>query len=330
MRYFVTGATGFVGGRVASQLLDSGHSVITLARNPAKAADLAAQGAEVFQGDITDRSSLIKPMTGVDGVFHIAGWYKLGERSSADGVKINIEGTRNVLETMRDLGIPKGVYTSTLAINSDTRGQEVDETYRFTGTHLSEYDRTKAVAHTDVAEPLIEAGLPLVIVQPGLIYGPGDTSVSGDTIRQYLRRKLPAIPKGAAYSWAHVDDIARGHLLALDKGTPGESYIIAGPSHTLEEALTIAQGITGVPVPKIRVPASLLRGAAAMSGLIERVVPLPRDYSSEFLRVSAGVTYLGTNAKARRELGYAPRTLEQGFRETLPAEMRALGLTHLT
>src|SRR5579883_1075660 len=187
MKYFVTGATGFVGGRVVRQLIEAGHQVVAVVRTPAKAKDLRALGVDVQQGDVTDRESMREPMRGTDGVFHIAGWYKVGVKDKSEGEKINIQGTRNVLELMQELGIRKGVYTSTLAVNSDTHGKLVDETYHYTGPHLSEYDRTKWVAHYEVADPLIAQGLPLVIVQPGVIYGPGDTSSVHTTFVQYLQ-----------------------------------------------------------------------------------------------------------------------------------------------
>ena len=244
MKYFVTGATGFVGGRVARMLAEAGHSVVALARTPAKARDLSVLGIQVVPGDVTDQASMREPMRGADGVYHIAGWYKLGVNDAREAEAINVQGTRNVLELMRELGIPRGVYTSTLAVYSDTHGPEVDESYRFAGTHLSLYDRTKAEAH-QLAEQLIAAGLPLVIVQPGLIYGPGDTSSVRTTLLQYLQRKLPVVPKRTAYSWAHVDDIARAHLLAMQLGRPGQSYHICGSSHTLVEALALAERITG-------------------------------------------------------------------------------------
>ena len=110
----------------------------------------------------------------------------------------------NVLELMQELGIGRGVYTSTLAVNSDTHGKQVDESYRFSGKHLSEYDRTKAEAHV-VAEQFVAKGLPLVVLMPGVIYGPGDTSSVRTTLIQYLQRKLPVIPQRTAYSWAHVE-----------------------------------------------------------------------------------------------------------------------------
>jgi nucleoside-diphosphate-sugar epimerase len=323
-RYFVTGATGFIGGRLARQLAGRGHQVIALARRPDKAGELAATGVSLVQGDVTEPESLRKPMAGADGVFHVAGWYQIGARDTTLAQRINIDGTRNVLEMMRDLRVPKGVYTSTVAVFGDTAGQLVDETYYKEGPWLSEYDRTKWIAHYEVADPLIRQGLPLVIVQPGLVYGPGDAGPSGKTLRSYLRRRLPIIPRGSAYCWGHVDDMARAHIDAMERGKVGESYIIAGPPHTLREALTLAERITGVPAPRIQPSPALLKYAAALMRVVERSVPLPSMFSSEYLRVSAGVTYLGSNAKARRELGIEVRPLETGLRETLAYELQRL------
>ena len=234
MRYFLTGATGFIGGAVARQLAGAGHKVVALVRDPAKAANLAALGAALHKGDITAKETLRRAMTGVEGVFHIAAWYKIGEGTLDEARTINVQGTRNVLELMRELNIPKGVYTSTLAVFSDTKGQLVDESYRHDGPWLSIYDRSKWEAHYEVALPMIQQGLPLVIVQPGLVYGPGDKSPVRETLVQYLQRKLPLVPRKTAFNWAHVEDTARGHLLAMEKGQPGESYILAGSAHTLE------------------------------------------------------------------------------------------------
>ncbi|HEX7778225.1 MAG TPA: NAD-dependent epimerase/dehydratase family protein, partial [Vicinamibacterales bacterium] len=263
--------------------------------------------------------------TGVDGVYHVAGWYKIGARDTSDAVRINIDGTRHVLELASELRIPRTVYTSTLAVNSDTRGRVVDESYRFSGRHLTVYDRTKADAHR-IAESFAARGLPVVIVQPGLIYGPGDTSSLRPTLVDYLRRKLPLVPKRTAFAWAHVDDIARGHMLAMEKGQPGRNYFICGPVHTLEEALDIARSITGIRPPRLRVGPSVLRAMAAGMAVVEKVVPLPPSYTSEGLRIVAGVTYLGSNARARNELGWRPRPLRDGLMETLRHEMRLLGM----
>ena len=325
MRYLVTGATGFLGGAVTRQLVAAGHQVIAVVRRPEQASELAALGVTLSQGDVTDKESMRAPMRGVDGVFHIAGWYKIGVRDTSPGERVNVRGTRNTLELMRELGIAKGVYTSTLAINSDTHGKLVDERYHYIGPHLSEYDRTKWEAHYNVAEPMIAAGAPLVIVLPGVIYGPGDTSSIHTTLTQYLQRRLPVVPGGAAYSWGYIDDIAHAHILAMEQGQVGESYIVAGPPYTLAEALAIAQRYTGIPVPP-QAPPALLRAAASAVGAMQRVIPVPDQYSAETLRVAAGVTYLGTSARAQAEWGYSPRPLEEGLPPTLRYEMRKLGM----
>lgn len=325
MRYFITGATGFVGGRVAQMLVNDGHQVVAVVRTPAKATDLAKLGIEIHQGDVTDKASMRIPMTGVDGVFHIAGWYKIGARDKSDGVKVNIEGTRNVLELMQELQIAKGVYTSTLAINSDTHGRQVNEKYHFDGHHLTEYDRTKAEAHK-IADAFIANGLPLVILMPGMIYGPGDTSSARTTFVEYLQRKLPMIPQQTAFSAAHVDDIARAHITAMEKGKPGETYIIAGPTHTLVDIIQTAQEITGIPAPR-SAPPWIFGGLSSVMGLAERFTELPETYRSEYLRVAAGTTYIGDASKAKRELGYNPRSLKEGLTETLQHEMRLLGIS---
>jgi nucleoside-diphosphate-sugar epimerase len=225
---------------------------------------------------------------------------------------VNVAGTRHVLELMRDLGIPRGVYTSTLAVNSDTRGQVVDEDYRYTSRHLSLYDETKAEAHR-CAQDFIAEGLPLVIVQPGLIYGPGDTSSVGTMLRRYLQRKLPVVPKESAFCWAHVDDEARGHLLAMERGQPGRNYFLAGPVYTIVAALKVAESITGIPAPRFLMPRGVMKATASLMSLVDWWLPLPPEYTAEGLRVAGGVTYLGTAVRAERELGWTPRPLREGL-----------------
>lgn len=327
MKFLVSGGTGFLGSHLIRQLREAGHEVTTLVRGrstmPA-VARLVTLGCKLAAGNVTNRALLQKAMTGVDGVFHVAGWYKLGARDDKEAVETNVEGTRNVLETMRELAVPRGVFTSTLAVNSDTRGQVVDETYRYRGKHLTIYDRTKWQAHYEVALPLIEQGLPLTIVMPGVIYGPGDQSLIRDTFIRFLQRKLAAIPRRTAYCWSHVDDIAAGHIAAMLQGQPGESYMLAGPGHTIEHALNLASEITGIALPRRRVAPWMMKTAAAVTSLLKPLIPLPKDLDPEVLRASGGATYLGNDAKARSQLEFAPRPLEVGLRETLEYEQRLL------
>jgi len=329
VRYLVTGASGFLGGVLARQLRDAGHEVVALVRQPAAAAKLPGIGVDVRQGDITDRESVRRAMAGVDGVFHAAAWFKVrqsgltrGARPAAGGpaeareaYRVNVEGTRVVLEAMRDLRIPKGVYTSTIAVHGDTKGRIVDEAERPDRPTTSVYDETKWRAHYEVAEPLIAAGLPLVILQPGVVYGVGDRGPVRGAVDAYLERRLPIVVASTAYSWGHVEDTVTGHRLAMERGRPGESYILAGPAHTFVEALRIAETITGIPVPRIVIPGALVAAIAAIT-------------RTEALRV-VGATYLGSSEKARRELGFQARSLRDGFAEVLPAhlaDLRARGL----
>jgi len=323
MKYFLTGATGFVGGALAKKLCEAGHEVHASVRTPDKAKELQDLGVKVFKGDVTNKESMREPMSGVDGVFHVAGWYKIGTKDKSDGERVNIQGTRNVLELMHELKIPKGVYTSTLAINSDTKGKVADENYHFTGKHLSEYDRTKAVAH-EIAKEFIAKGLPLVIVQPGLIYGPGDTSNVRVTLISFLQGKFPMAPTQTTLCWAHVDDVVQGHILAMEKGKVGESYIIAGEPCTFLDAFRLASQVSGKKAPNAA-PYQVMKLFSIL------VIPfdslMPESYTSEGLRIVAGATYLGDNSKAKRELGYNPRPVSEGWVETVRHEMKLLGMS---
>lgn len=318
MKYFLTGATGFIGGHVARQLVDEGHDVVALVRNPARAGSLRELGVELAEGDITEPGTLTGPMEGVDGVFHMAAWYRVGARNRDMAHAINVDGTRHVLEAAREMEIPKIVYTSTLAVYGDTGGRPVDESYRMDGPWLSEYDRTKWLAHYQVAVPMMREGLPLVIVQPGLVHGPGDHSNVGVVLRDYVRRRLPVIPKLGG-CWSYVEDIARGHVRAMERATVGESYNLAGPCMYWEEVLDVAEEITGVKPPPVVLPPWLARVSSWLMKPINAIVPLPTTYHPETLRVAAGTTYYARDDKARRELGWEPRPLEDGLALTLRA-----------
>ena len=323
-KYFVTGATGFIGGEIVKQLIGRGHKVVALVRSPEKAGMLRALGVEMHAGDITERDTLRAPMQGVDGVFHVAAWYKVGVvEPLAD--QINVDGTRNVLKTMRTLEIPRGVYTSTVAVFSDTKGAVPDETYRYDGPHLSEYDRTKWIAHYRVALPKIEEGLPLIIAMPGLVYGPGDTSGMHTALVDLLRGRLPMTPARTAFCWAHVEDTARGHILAMEQGTPGQTYLITGPRHTFEYAFDLAAKFGRVRAPLVHPGPRTMRVMGALMGLARRFTTLRPALQPEALRVLAGTTYFGSNEKAVRELGFAARPIEEGMAQTLEHELRAIG-----
>ncbi|MCB8945279.1 MAG: NAD-dependent epimerase/dehydratase family protein [Ardenticatenaceae bacterium] len=316
MKAFVTGGSGFIGQHVIRKLVDRGYDVYALARSQASANIVAALGATVVSGDITDVESMRSGMTGSDVVFHIAAWYKIGAQDWSEAEVINVSGTRKVLRLAHQLGVPKIVYTSTVAVFGDTQGQLVDETFYQGGPFLSEYDRTKWLAHYKVALPLIEKGAPIIIVMPGGVYGPGDQSSIADLMRMAYRG-LPAVPgPDTTLTYAHVEDVAEGHILAAERGNIGESYILAGPAISLGEMFDFWAYLLGKSAPKVRIPAGGLRPFAPLMETIGNVLPLPGAFTGEATAM-LGATYMARSDKARRELGWETRPLQTGMLETL-------------
>lgn len=325
-RYFVTGATGFLGGELVKQLVGRGHHIVALARSPEKATLLQALGVELVPGDITDRDTMVTAMRDADGVFHVAAWYKIGVRNSRElAERTNVQGTRNVLDVARDLAIPRIVYTSTVGVFGDTHGRLVDETHYAHGPFLTDYDRSKWFAHYDVALPMIRTGLPLMIGMPGAVYGPGDAGPIHETLVQLLRRRLFVTPKAVTFCWGYVEDIARGLRQIMDAGTIGESYLLTGPVHTFQEAFDMAARLAGRRLPLLHPPPTLMRGLAFIAETFERFDVRLR-YPAETLRLMAGTTWIGSSAKAQEKLGFTARPLDEGLRHTIEHELRQLGM----
>lgn len=326
MKYFLTGATGFIGGALCRQLLADDHQVVALVRDQETARDLAALGVELCRGDVRDEASMRPGMAGVDGVFHVAAWYRVGVRDTSEAESINVHGTRKVMELVRELEIPRVVYTSSVAIYSDTEGRLVKETERPWAPPASAYEDTKRRAHVEV-ERMVATGLPAVTVMPGMAYGPGDRGPVADSMVQWLRGKLPMLPRDTAYCWTHVEDVARGHILAMERGKVGESYFLTGPRHTLIEVFELAARIVGRDAPGVHVPPGLLRGLARVLTPVSRHVPLPNQYHPETFRSVAGVTATGDNHKAREQLGFDPRSLADGYPEYVQWQMDEMRIT---
>ena len=171
---------------------------------------------------------------------------------------------------------------------------------------------------------MMAEGLPLIIVMPGVIYGPGDTSGMHTALVDLLRKRLPLTPRRTAFCWAHVEDTARGHLLAMERGKTGEAYIISGPRHTFEDAFDLVARLAKVPRPLLHPGPRMMRAMAAVMAGVQKAIDLPPALTPEALRVIAGTTYLGSNEKAMRELGFTARSLAEGMDQTLEHELRAL------
>lgn len=319
MKVFLTGGTGFIGSRVAATLRQRGDEVTALVRTPAKAEALGASGCDLMPGDLNDVDALRAAMSDCQAVIHAAAMYEIGIRSSQRDAmhEANVTGTRNVLGTALQLRVPRCVYVSTIGVFGDTKGEIFDE-FRFSaeasfGTY---YEETKHQAHL-VALELIAQGLPCIIVQPGVTYGPEDPSAMGKLVDRFVSKKLPALPLPTlGGNYAHRDDIAAGILLALDKGRPGESYILGGEIARQKEFVAKLAEQIGRKPPR-DLPSFFLKAMAPLGPLIGPLLDLPPNLHEA--TASDGATFWATHEKAKRELGYNPRGLDEGIRDLLAA-----------
>jgi dihydroflavonol-4-reductase len=322
MKAFATGGAGFVGGAVVRQLLARGDHVVAAVRDPANAGNLGMSGAALVGMDLAapDPAPLAAAMDGADAVFHLAGSYRVGIRPGQRPAMwaANVTTADRVIETAAAIGVSRIVYTSTANVLGNTMGQLADETYRRPQppAFLSWYDETKYRAHMLAAERAA-SGAPVLIAMPGMIYGPGDHSQAGDQIQQALDGKLQVLSvPDLGGNLAHVDDIATGILLVHDRGTVGGEYLLGGEVATMRQVIHRAAVIGGHQPPRFEVPSWLVRGVGAVGG----VSALLRGPDlGELVRASLGVTYWFSDAKARSELGYAPRPLDEGLAAMLPA-----------
>jgi len=320
VKVFLTGATGFIGGHVARQLRARGDDVVALVRSPAKADGLRELGCDLVEGDLSSDEAIQRGISGADAVIHAGAVYKVGIPKSEHAAmyESNVHGTERVLNAAIDANVSRIVYVSTCAIFGDTHREVVDESYRRDTDFPTEYERTKTLAH-QIAEDRIAKGAPIVIVQPGGVYGPNDHSELGNVIDQVRTGKMPAkMFPNAGIMLAHVEDIAAGIVLALDKGTVGESYVLSSEKATLGELVDRVAAIAGRRPPRFTMPGAVLKISAPLGPLIGPLLGFPPNLG-ELIRSTGDTTYWASDAKARRELGFAPRDLDTGLRQTLAA-----------
>jgi nucleoside-diphosphate-sugar epimerase len=293
--------------------------VVALVRTPSKAAELEALGCTLVQGDLSDSDAIRKGVDGCDSVFHVAAVYKVGIPSSERAAMFdaNVTGTERVFDAAADAGTGRIVYVSTIGVFGNTRRKVVDETFvRTDKKWLSVYDETKYLAH-EIAQERIAAGAPIVVVQPGGVYGPGDQSEIANLIDQLRSGKLKMVPFGdTGFNLVYVDDVVDGILLAHDKGKVGESYVLGGEITTIREAIEKMAAYLGKTAPKRDLPVALVKAVAPFGPLVGKMLGFPPNFR-ELLSASNDVTYWATDAKARAELGYSPRSVDEGLAPTL-------------
>ena len=325
MKVFLTGGTGFIGGEVARQLRARGEEVACLVRNPARAAKLTELGCELVAGDLGDEAAIRSGMSGCDAVVHAAAVYEIGIPAKQRPAmwEANVAGTERVMKAALAEQIPRIVYVSTVGIFGNTHKEVVDESYRNPETDFtSYYEETKLEAHKAVQRLIDDEGLPAIIVQPGGVYGPEDTSQVADLLEQFFAGKLPLMPfPELGICMTHVEDIAGGILLALDKGRLGETYVISGPVTTMREAIETVAQVSGRKAPKRALPTGLMKAMIPIGPLVGKVMGQPPNLR-EIISSADGVTFWASYEKAERELGYSPRGMEEGLRQTLEADER--------
>jgi nucleoside-diphosphate-sugar epimerase len=324
VKVFVTGGTGFIGGEVVRQLRERGDEVVCLVRNPEKGKQAEELGCTLVAGDLGDERAIREGMAGCDAVIHAAAIYEVGIPASERAAmrEANVGGTERVLGAALEAKIPKVVYVSTVGIFGNTHGKIVDESYEHPAKDFTScYEETKWDAH-QVAKRLIGEGLPCTIVQPGGVYGPGDTSSIAELLNQFLAGKMPLLPfPELGICLSHVEDIAAGIILGLDKGKPGEAYVISGPATTVREAIGVVAEISGRKAPTRALPVGLMKAMIPIGPLVGKIMSQPPNLR-ELISSANGVTFWATYEKAKRELGYEPRGLELGLRQMLEAEGR--------
>lgn len=313
VRVFATGATGFVMGAVVRALRGRGDAVVALVRSPSRATSLTALGCDLVAGDVVDPTNATAELRRCDALIHGAAIYEIGVTAERRKVMeaTNVTGTRSILEVARAAGTPRIVYLSTIAAFGNTHGAVVTEGHEPSSPPTSAYEDTKRRAH-EIAVDAARSGVPIVIVQPGQVYGPGDHSAVGANFRALADGKLRYRAfEGLGLNLVHVDDLADGILRALDRGRLGECYVLGGEIATLGDAYRAVAAATGRGLPPLVVPSALLR-------LAGRLLPTMREVVSS----ADGVTFWATDTKARAELGTTPRDLATGMRDVFKSGPR--------
>ncbi len=317
MKILVTGGTGHIGNVLIRELVAAGHSVRALVLPKEDRSILDGVPVEWVEGNVLDPASLAPAFTGVDTVYHLAGIISILPGRDEMVRRVNVEGTKNVLAAARAAGVKRLVYTSSIhAFQRTPHGVVVDETLPFDPVHaIGQYDCSKAEASLEVLKAAHD-GLDAVVVAPTGVIGPQDFRISemGALIRSWLQPS-PSVLIDGRYDFVDVRDVARGEMLAAEKGRRGEVYILSGEQIHLVQMLCLVKGALGLPVKVLTIPLRWARFFARFAVLyyrMSREKPRFTPYSIETVQSNSVISH----AKAERELGYHPRRLEQSLHDT--------------
>jgi dihydroflavonol-4-reductase len=315
---FLTGATGFIGGRLAGSLAARGYRLRCLVRRPERADALAGLGAHLAVGDVTDPGAVAKGLQGADVAFHLAGRYELGAVDARALELANIEGTRSFLEALRRAPVERAVYVSTTQALGPVANGEGSEDSDYRGPYPSVYTRTKVEAHR-LAQAAQRAGLPVIIVCPSVVYGPGDRGPSGLFISDVLRHRLPGLStRPTWFSYVHVDDVVSGMIAAAERGVVGATYVLSGEHATVYDFTRMIGELGGTWVSPLRFPPRVVRWTGMLMDRVSPLLGVRLPISRELAEVAGtGARWVHSHARATSQLGYTPRPLAAGLPETV-------------
>ncbi|MBM4162441.1 MAG: SDR family oxidoreductase [Ignavibacteria bacterium] len=318
---FVTGATGFIGSRLVRELVHSGHTVHALTRSTSNTEGLPLDRVQLASGDLTDLDSLKRAIRGCSQVYHLAAYAKNWSRDKSVFFRYNVDGIRHILEAARQTGVERVVFTSTIVTFGPTAAGVVgNETMpRITQQYYTEYEESKAVAEQEALRYAAD-GVPVVIVNPTRVYGPGKLTEGNSVslmIDLYDRGKVPVLLNRGANvgNYVLVDDLVRGHILAMEKGRVGERYILGGENASLKHLFEIVTEISGKKHIQVNLPARL---AMLYAGLEKKKA----EWFAWYPQITPGwvETFLQdwvySSGKAEQELGYSITPLRDGIRMT--------------
>jgi len=318
MKTFITGATGFIGASIVRELLKDGREVRALVRAGSDISNLAGLDVEQWKGDLQDGDSLRQGLKGCDVLYHAAADYRLWTRDPRQMYRINVEGTRAVLEAALENGLSRVVYTSSVGTlgNPGNGTPGTEDTPVALSDMVGHYKKSKFLAERE-AESFVGRGLNLVIVNPSTPIGPLDIkpTPTGKIIVDFLNRKMPAY-LDTGLNIIAVEDCARGHILAERKGRVGEKYILGDTNLTLRDILGLLEEITGLAAPRVRLPYTPILLAAYVNEGLARITGWEPLIPLAGVQMAAKFMFFDS-AKAVRELGLPQTPVKDALRRAV-------------